>query len=279
MKRLLCAVAAVFVCAVMLGGCTGSANPGMKNGDKDKVLGYQLEKPAIDEEIAVMHTSMGDISIRFFPEVAPKAVENFKTLAKDGYYKDVTFHRVINEFMMQGGDPEGTGMGGESIYDTEELKGFEDEFSDKLLNIRGSLAMANSGVNTNNSQFFINQAPASVFRSIAANKEQQVTAKKLYKEYNATYVKDYPTYADFALRKMYIPPLDVPDAVWEFYKENGGNITLDGAWRPTGGHTVFAQVFSGMNVVDAICAVPVNSNGKPDAPITITGIDFVKYAG
>jgi len=111
-------------------------------------------EPAAGDEIAVIKTNMGDIYVRFFPEVAPKAVENFKTLAEDGYYDGVTFHRVIKDFMIQGGDPEGTGRGGESCWGEE----FEDEFSTKARNFRGALSMANAGANTNGSQFFIVQA-------------------------------------------------------------------------------------------------------------------------
>ena len=83
--------------------------------DKEHEVGYQLESPDPGEEIAVMHTNMGDITMRFFPEAAPNTVENFVTHAKDGYYDGLTFHRVINDFMIQGGDPKGDGTGGESI--------------------------------------------------------------------------------------------------------------------------------------------------------------------
>ncbi|MDP4183512.1 MAG: peptidylprolyl isomerase [Bacillota bacterium] len=102
-----------------------------------------------------MNTSMGDIKIKFFYDVAPKAVENFVKHAQDGYYNGLTFHRVINNFMIQGGDPLGNGSGGESIWN----KPFEDEISNKLHNFRGALSMANSGPNTNGSQFFIVQLP------------------------------------------------------------------------------------------------------------------------
>ena len=95
---------------------------------------------------------MGVIKIKLFPEYAPKAVENFKTHAKNGYYDGLTFHRIINEFMIQGGDPNGDGSGGESIWGVP----FEDEFSTEVLNYRGAF-MANSGPNTNGSQFFIVQ--------------------------------------------------------------------------------------------------------------------------
>ena len=103
---------------------------------------------------AIMHTNMGDITIQLYPEVAPKTVENFVTLAKKGYYNGLIFHRVIKDFMIQGGDPTGTGAGGESIYGAK----FEDECSQELHNFRGALSMANAGPNTNGSQFFIVQA-------------------------------------------------------------------------------------------------------------------------
>ncbi|USK72561.1 peptidylprolyl isomerase [Peribacillus asahii] len=102
-----------------------------------------------------MQTTLGDIKIKLFPEVAPKAVENFLTHAENGYYEGIIFHRVIKDFMIQGGDPTGTGMGGESIWGAP----FEDEFAMNAFNIRGALSMANAGPGTNGSQFFIVQAP------------------------------------------------------------------------------------------------------------------------
>ncbi len=114
----------------------------------------QFEALKSGEKIAVMKTNMGEIKIRFFPEHAPKAVENFLTHAQNGYYNGMIFHRVINDFMIQGGDPTGTGMGGESIWG----ESFEDEFTPELHNFRGALSMANAGPSTNGSQFFIVQA-------------------------------------------------------------------------------------------------------------------------
>ncbi|HLM25528.1 MAG TPA: peptidylprolyl isomerase [Thermoleophilaceae bacterium] len=96
---------------------------------------------------AKLHTNHGEISVELFDEDAPKTVENFRTLAGDGYYDGLTFHRVIPEFMIQGGCPEGTGTGGPGYT-------FEDEFNDNRI-VRGALAMANAGPNTNGSQFFI----------------------------------------------------------------------------------------------------------------------------
>lgn len=109
---------------------------------------------ASNEALVIMHTSMGDLKIKLFPEYAPKTVENFLTHAENGYYDGVIFHRIIKDFMIQGGDPTGTGMGGESIYGED----FEDEFSMNLFNLRGALSMANAGANTNGSQFFIVQS-------------------------------------------------------------------------------------------------------------------------
>ncbi len=102
--------------------------------------------------IVVMETNQGTIELKLFPKVAPKTVENFVTLAKQGYYDNLTFHRVIPNFMIQGGDPTGTGGGGKSIYG----KTFEDEISpDVTFDRPYLLAMANAGPNTNGSQFFI----------------------------------------------------------------------------------------------------------------------------
>jgi peptidyl-prolyl cis-trans isomerase B (cyclophilin B) len=106
-----------------------------------------------NEKLVEIETTMGNIKIKLFPDYAPKAVENFVTHGEDGYYDGLIFHRVINDFMIQGGDPNGDGTGGESIYGVP----FEDEFSTNLYNLRGALSMANSGSNTNGSQFFIVQ--------------------------------------------------------------------------------------------------------------------------
>ena len=103
---------------------------------------------------AVIKTNMGDMTFELNETAAPKAVENFSTHAKNGYYDGLIFHRIIKDFMIQGGDPTGTGCGGESIW----VKAFEDEFSLDARNYYGALSMANSGPNTNGSQFFIVQA-------------------------------------------------------------------------------------------------------------------------
>lgn len=113
----------------------------------------QLDLENVKGPKAIIDTSQGQIIIQLFEQQAPKTVENFVGLAKKGYYDGTIFHRVISDFMIQGGDPNGDGTGGESIW----CGNFEDEFSDELFNIRGALSMANAGPNTNGSQFFIVQ--------------------------------------------------------------------------------------------------------------------------
>lgn len=113
----------------------------------------QLNLDEVDGPTVIFHTNQGDLTVKLFPDHAPKTVANLLGLARTGYYDGVIFHRIIKDFMIQGGDPTGTGMGGESIYG----ESFEDEFTEELYNIRGALSMANAGPNTNGSQFFIVQ--------------------------------------------------------------------------------------------------------------------------
>jgi peptidyl-prolyl cis-trans isomerase B (cyclophilin B) len=209
-------------------GCNkGSSSGSPANVPKTE----QFAPPAKGENIAIMKTSMGDIKIKFFPNEAPKAVENFIKHSKDGYYNNLIFHRVINDFMIQGGDPLGTGRGGESIWKAP----FEDEFSANVHNYRGALSMANSGPNTNGSQFFIVQAPA---KTISSEAESFMKESKLSED------------------------------VIKKYKEVGGTPWLDNK------HTVFGQVFEGMDIVDKIAAVEVDANDKPTTDVKILGIEI-----
>ncbi|MCI8553622.1 MAG: peptidylprolyl isomerase [Clostridiales bacterium] len=192
----------------------------------------QLDRPAAGETIAVMHTSLGDISLRLFPEQAPKAVENFMTHAQNGYYDGLIFHRVIPDFMIQGGDPDGNGTGGESIWGDS----FEDEFDADLHNYRGALSMANAGPDTNGSQFFIVQAssvPAQMLDQMEELRDQGFPAEAA-----------------------------------ENYRRVGGTPWLD--YR----HTVFGQVFDGMETVDAIAGVETGRQDKPLTEVQIRRIDI-----
>ena len=133
----------------------------------------QLNLAAVEGPVATFKTNKGDFAIKLFPKQAPKTVENFLGLVAKNYYDGIIFHRVIKDFMIQGGDPTGTGMGGQSLWGTP----FEDEFSNELFNIRGALSMANAGPATNGSQFFIVQN-----QNMPAQMEEQMVAAGYPKE-------------------------------------------------------------------------------------------------
>lgn len=136
--------------AVLSGLSTAGAIQKAKTGEEKSAKMENVK------EIGVIETSMGTIEVELDRKDAPKTVENFVKLAKKGYYNGVIFHRVIDGFMIQGGDPTGTGSGGESIYG----KPFEDEFvPTRKHDSPGILSMANAGPNTNGSQFFITLVP------------------------------------------------------------------------------------------------------------------------
>ncbi len=209
-----------------------------EDADEDKEI-VQYADPEKGELIAkIKIKGYGTITVKFFPEHAPLAVENFVQHVKDGYYDGLTFHRIIDDFMIQGGDPEGTGSGGESIWkdDAGEEVPFEDEYSKYLMPIRGALCMANSGENTNGSQFFIVQT--STYRI-----------------------------ADV----MELRSAGVDDDLVDYYKENGGAGWLYEA------HTVFGQVIDGYDVLDAVAGVDVDSNSKPDNDVIIESIKLDTY--
>ena len=272
-------------CLFAMGGCKKEAGkPDAQDVTNDTVnkVGYQLEMPKDGEKIAIIHTTMGDITLRLFPEAAPKAVENFLALAEAGTYNGTLFHRVINDFMIQTGDYEkGDGTGGKSTWD----EAFEDEFTDKLFNIAGAVSMANSGEDTNGSQFFINTASPDSFDVDSFDYDTIYDQyAETYEEYKQAYgYTFYASYKDVnAFIEDYIGGINplsyaVPEEVWELYKANGGNINLDGAFRTSGGHTVFAQVIDGMDVVNKIEAVETDDNSKPKTDIKITSIEITTY--
>lgn len=218
---------------LLMTGCTSGQA-------KEETL-KQLQPPKDGEEIVVMTTNMGTVKFKLFPDEAPKAVKNFKELIEEGYYNNVTFHRVINDFMIQSGDPSGTGSGGKNIYGEN---GFEDEFSLDLHNFRGALSMANSGPNTNGSQFFIVQA-----KTIPDNMAEEMKAANENEDMKGSFS---------------------PQVV-EAYQSLGGTPWLDYH------HTVFGQVIEGMDVVDAIAAVETGENDKPKTDVSIDKIEVIKY--
>ncbi len=205
------------------------------------------------DTIAIMKTNMGDIKIRLFPDHVPKTVENFITHSKNGYYNGVTFHRVIEDFMIQGGDPDGTGMGGESIWGGD----FEDEFTPLLHNIRGAISMANIGQpNTNSSQFFIVQN--------TALDEVYVQDFESMKESLDEVIGKDSGENDVTIKDVF------PEDIIDFYLENGGTPHLD--FR----HTVFGQVYEGMDVVDSIAKTETKEE-KPVNDVIIESISIEEY--
>ena len=140
----------MLVVLLMLVGC-GTADAQKEVGQNIVVLNSSTNK---DNPHVILETTQGKIELELYKDVAPKAVENFVTLIKNGYYDGIAFHRIIRNFMIQGGDPTESGRGGESIWH----KAFEDEFKNLTFDKPGVLAMANAGRNTNGSQFFITTA-------------------------------------------------------------------------------------------------------------------------
>ncbi|ARP51286.1 hypothetical protein B6259_05830 [Ruminococcaceae bacterium CPB6] len=232
-----------------------------------KQLGYQLEKPTAGEKVAVLQTSMGTIRLRLFPQAAPKTVQNFEGLIQKGYYNGLTFHRVIKDFMVQTGDPKGDGTGGKSVWGGT----FEDEFNANLVNLRGSVAMANGGYNTNGSQFFINQAGP-------VNESTWQQAASVYQQLQSYDKSQWPQIAQTQYTILNTNKLT--SAYKALYQKQGGNPNLDGAYNaftPPRGHSVFAQVYDGMDVVDKIAAAPVDSSDKPTTAIKIIKASLEAY--
>lgn len=201
--------------------------------EHDGVAVDQVAGPQSGDTVAeITIKDYGTVKIRLFPELAPKAVENFVTHAKDGYYDGLSFHRVIENFMIQGGDPKGDGTGGESIWGEP----FEDEFSVQLAPVRGALCMANSGEDTNGSQFFIVQCT----------------------DHMDSYATDWKE-------------IGVPQNLVDYYSQNGGYPSLFKV------HTVFGQVYEGMEVIDAIAETETDDSDKPTTDVIIEKIDIKTY--
>ncbi|MBE6885399.1 MAG: peptidylprolyl isomerase [Ruminococcaceae bacterium] len=238
----LSALAVVFA----LAGCSQPADPTVSPqlpGPSGELL--QFSPVGADETVAVIDTTMGTVTLRFFPDQAPKAVENFLSLAEQGYYNGVIFHRVIYDFMIQGGDPEGTGSGGESKWGN----GFGEEISPELYHFRGALCMAKSSLpDSQGSQFYIVTG--------------DLTSSGMY---------------DSTMQS-----LGYAQSVIDAYKEHGGYFGLDDLYLRTSkgsiGYTVFGQVISGMDVVDAISAVETNASDKPLADVVINSVTVKKYS-
>ena len=259
MKKRIMALALAAVAVIGMTGCGGTdteKNTNTTNVDNTTIV--QAQMPEDGEEIAVITTSKGVVKMRFFPEEAPKAVENFKTLAKDGYYDGLTFHRVINEFMVQTGDPTATGTGGESCWGED----FETEVSERLHFYRGAVAMANAGPDTNGSQFFIVQQ-----KSVMEDALRVLTEARDNNEEEIGVTLTDGNY--YTLSQLY------PDEVLDHYKAQGGSVHLEYIFG--GAYSIFGQVFEGLEAIDEIAAVETDENDKPLNDVIIENVTFENY--
>jgi len=218
--------------ASLLSGCSGSGT--LK----------QFSQPKKGQTMATIQVrDYGNIELMLFPEEAPKGVENFVTHAKEGYYDGVIFHRVISDFMIQGGDPEGTGMGGESIWG----EGFGVEYDGTLRNFTGAIAYANTGFpDSNGSQFFIVNGPP------------------LTEEYMELLKANVDT--------------EFPDDVVAKYEEVGGSPFLDGSYTVFGQVVSGLDVVQQIMAVE--CTLGSDGDmSSPVTPVVIETITISEYEG
>lgn len=229
---------AAAVGTVMLAsGLTGCARKQVKLDEKP-ILNYTAPRQG-DAIVRISVRDYGEIVVRLFPELLPEACENFTELAKAGYYDELIFHRVMENFMIQGGDPKGDGTGGESCWGGS----FDGGYSAQLIHVPGALAYANSaGTATDGSQFYIVTGDTVTEESLGAISEQggiyfTQEAKELYSQY-------------------------------------GGAPWLDG-----GNYTVFGQVIDGLDVVYAISHTETDKNDKPKKAVYIEQVTVEQYDG
>ncbi len=245
-----------FLCAVVMVISLAACGGGLSSGSDSDIL--QAGTPAKGEEIAIVTTSLGEMQMRFYPEEAPLAVENFKNLARAGYYDGITFHRVIDNFMIQGGDPTATGMGGASSFGSD----FDDEISPDLHFFKGALAMANSGPNTNGSQFFIVQNPEANMEAINVIRDK--IEETVDEPFQVPYGQEI-----YALGDIFT------ESTLKYYEKVGGQVELEYVFGNA--YTIFGQVFSGLDVVDAIAGVETNETDKPLADVVIESVEITTY--
>lgn len=242
--------------AIILTGCKGTPDTGNSDGGNSASANGEVEihnfiMPEVGEKIAVIKVKdFGEIKIKLFPEDAEKGVENFIGLAEKDYYDGLTFHRIIEGFMNQGGDPQGNGYGGSSIWG-EKFEGGTDE---NLYHFSGAVAYANSGsTSTNGSQFYIVNTDDGEYN---LGGEYRMDGSVYY----------YQTFEEAGV--------DLPENVQAMYDEKGGTPLLDG------GYTVFGQVFEGMDVVRAMAEVETNpENDMPLTPVVMESVEIVEYTG
>lgn len=224
-RKFVSLLAAVMALCLIFTGC-GEKTVKLSRVESDEM---QFAAPAKGDTVATIKTSEGDIKVVLYPRYAPLSVENFVTHAQNGYYDGMTVHRVVEDFIIQTGDPRGDG--GNSIWELP----FSDEFSDKLHHYTGALSMANSGSDTNRSQFFIvTSQPKGITDEVVALMEEAGWR----------------------------------EGIIETYKQSGGAPNLD--YR----YTVFGQVYEGLEVAFAINGVKTDEDDRPKEDIVIETIEI-----
>lgn len=248
-KRFFAAKAAAALCCAAAAGILPScaqkqvtldpdAAEQMTFGSAEGIRNFEL--PEIGEEIAVLTIrDYGKVRIRLFPDETAKGTENFKKLVQSGYYDELIFHRVVDGFVIQGGDPKGNGTGGVDAWGSSE--GFAQTISKNLCHVTGAVAYAIGDDKLNKSQFYI------------------VTGQELDSDYFGQLRTQY--------NRIFAP------AIEELYLKTGGQPFLDG------GYEIFGQVFDGLEYCQAIQKVAVDENSKPKSAVVIEKAEITEYDG
>lgn len=240
-KKIATLTLAVSMITMMFSGC--GKEDLLKEKADQTVAPMNFTAPEIGEKIAVIKVKdYGEIKIKFFPEYAADGVENFIGLSEMDYYDELIYHRVVQDFVIQGGDPRGDGTGGNSVWGQD----FAVSASPNLYHFSGAVAYAHAQNGGNGSQFYI----------VCTNEGE--------------------TYANEAvpLTKEIIDQYGYTDEVASLYMEKGGLPFLDG------GYTIFGQVFEGMDVVYAISEVKVDpETSMPAKQVVIESVEIVEYQG
>ena len=256
-KNTLLMITTVLVTGLMFTGCKGEST--IKSGESETdttvstealedVVIRNFDMPEAGEKIAVITVKdYGEIKIKLFSDVSAKGTENFIGLAEMEYYDELIFHRIIPDFMIQGGDPRGDGTGGKSIWGEK----FEGGIAEGLYHFSGAVAYANSqGTSTNGSQFYIvNTLEGSPYLGGSYNEDGSI-------HYNTTFSE---------------AGINLPGNVEDIYMEKGGAPSLDG------GYTVFGQVFEGLDIVREISTVETNEDDKPLKQVQMESVKIVEY--
>lgn len=241
LKKIATVALSLSMITMMFSGC--GKEDLLKEKVSETVVPMNFTAPEIGEKIAVIKVKdYGEIKIKFFPEYAAKGVENFTGLAEMDYYDELIYHRVVKDFVIQGGDPKGNGEGGNSIWGQD----FAVDAASNLYHFTGAVAYAHAQNGGNGSQFYI------------------------------VCTKEGETFYDTAipLTEEIISEYGYTDEVEALYMEKGGLPYLDG------GYTIFGQVFEGMDVVYAISQVKVDpQTSMPAKQVIIESVEIVEYQG